>query len=51
VAENPLTAAFVKLVPGQNARAETFPDRYDLANAHKRERREIANRARLAALN
>jgi hypothetical protein len=33
----PLTAAFAKLVPGQNARAETLPDRYDLANAHKRE--------------
>ena len=28
---------FREIGPGQNARAETFPDRYDLANAHKRE--------------
>jgi hypothetical protein len=33
----PLTAAFAKLVPGHNAGAETFADRYDLANVHKRE--------------
>jgi hypothetical protein len=29
------------LEPGQNARAETFPDRYDLANIHRRERSQM----------
>jgi hypothetical protein len=35
------------LVPSKNARAETFPDRYDFADAHKRERSQMGTVVRI----